>query len=101
MSVHNVYFSNKSEFSSLPAIESFFQFGYLIFQIKLLGTFRIIRKVHSKGENRIMWPLKTEGFLHAAFHVPNDMASVLLVLICRSLTFLNSSKSFNNLGTES
>ena len=35
------------------------------------------------------------------FHVPNHMASILLVLICRPLTFLNSSKSFNNLGTKS
>ena len=97
-----MYFSNKSEFSLLPAIESFFpDVAILSSKLSFLAHSESEEKCTPRARTASCGHLKPKGFSVRLFHVPNHMASVLLVLICRPLTFLNSSKSFNNLGTES
>ena len=87
-----MYFSNKSEFSLLPAIESFFpDVAILSSKLSFLARSESKEKYTPRARTGSCDHLKPKGFSVRLFHVPNHMASVLLVLISRPLTFLNSS----------
>ena len=90
-----MYFFNKSEFSSLSYV------AILSSKLSFLSRSESEEKYSPRPRTVSCGHLKAKGFSVRLFHVPSHMASVLLVLISRPLTFLNSSKSFNNLGTES